>query len=67
MQAVEKANEHCEKMGRVASIKNTSNRGVKWFPSSARIIFSCLYDNDPRNTMPDYAPPANIRIENYSR
>ncbi len=67
MSAVDKANEYCSKQGKVAQVTNTSNRGSKWMPSSARIMFICIDEHSPDNTRPMYAPPANIRIDNIQR
>ena len=64
LQAVEKANEYCTKLNKVTQVTNTQNRGIKWFPSSAKVIFLCIDENDPYNHRQMYEQPANIRIEN---
>jgi hypothetical protein len=64
LKAANTAHEYCAKMDKVAQIRNTRSHGNKFWPSSASIIFVCLFENDPYNNRPMYEQPPSIRIEN---
>lgn len=40
--ALKRANQHCEKLGKVMEVKDLSGTGNIWVGTSANLVFSCV-------------------------
>jgi hypothetical protein len=62
MLSLNRANEYCEKMGKVMVADSSTSRGVRgWTPQTSEVTFFCVDENDPANQrLKNRRPPDTI-------
>jgi len=64
VKAAQDANAHCSKMGKVMTVRNTTDKGSQWYTgTSSDLIFSCIAADDRDNVRPNFKQTADTVIE----
>jgi hypothetical protein len=64
VQAAQEASAFCTGQGKVSRVRYLTGVGTYgWETTSSSMIFSCIYESDPENKIPDFRIEADSVIE----